>query len=133
MLLVLRLTEEVGCPTSRYEHIRQLSKVPKPYSMPAPFFNVLNYNGGVHSGKTMASQEFMIAPVTVGQDHNDYLQMPRNSKRSAHENSLASTCLRQSDLCSASLKVVDTNVFATVLFMIFDSSQHDFLPSTYRG
>ncbi|KAI1324222.1 Enolase, C-terminal TIM barrel domain-containing protein [Xylariaceae sp. FL0255] len=29
--------------------------------MPVPFFNVLN--GGVHSGNTMAFQEFMIAPV----------------------------------------------------------------------
>lgn len=29
--------------------------------MPVPFFNVLN--GGVHSGNTMALQEFMIAPV----------------------------------------------------------------------
>lgn len=31
------------------------------YTMPVPFFNVLN--GGVHSGNTMAFQEFMIAPV----------------------------------------------------------------------
>lgn len=31
------------------------------YKMPVPFFNVLN--GGVHSGNTMAFQEFMIAPV----------------------------------------------------------------------
>lgn len=29
--------------------------------MPVPFFNVLN--GGVHSGNTMAFQEFMIAPI----------------------------------------------------------------------
>lgn len=29
--------------------------------MPVPFFNVLN--GGVHSGNTMAFQEFMVAPV----------------------------------------------------------------------
>jgi enolase len=29
--------------------------------MPVPFFNVLN--GGMHSGNTMAFQEFMIAPV----------------------------------------------------------------------
>lgn len=29
--------------------------------MPVPFFNVLN--GGVHSGNTVAFQEFMIAPV----------------------------------------------------------------------
>ena len=31
------------------------------YVMPVPFFNVLN--GGVHSGNTMAFQEFMIAPT----------------------------------------------------------------------
>ncbi|EHY57577.1 hypothetical protein HRR83_005514 [Exophiala dermatitidis] len=31
------------------------------YIMPVPFFNVLN--GGVHSGNTMAFQEFMIAPT----------------------------------------------------------------------
>ncbi|KAF7560111.1 hypothetical protein G7046_g4049 [Stylonectria norvegica] len=31
------------------------------FVMPVPFFNVLN--GGVHSGNTMAFQEFMIAPV----------------------------------------------------------------------
>jgi len=31
------------------------------YTMPVPFFNVLN--GGVHSGNTMAFQEFMIAPT----------------------------------------------------------------------
>jgi enolase len=35
--------------------------MPKEYVMPVPFFNVLN--GGVHSGNTMAFQEFMIAPV----------------------------------------------------------------------
>ena len=29
--------------------------------MPVPFFNVLN--GGVHSGNTMALQEFMVAPT----------------------------------------------------------------------
>jgi enolase len=32
--------------------------------MPVPFFNVLN--GGLHSGNTMAFQEFMIAPVGAG-------------------------------------------------------------------
>jgi len=33
----------------------------KEYVVPVPFFNVLN--GGVHSGNTMAFQEFMIAPT----------------------------------------------------------------------
>ena len=56
--LALKIGEK-GIPL--YEHIRRLSKVPKPYTMPVPFFNVLN--GGVHSGNTMAFQEFMIAPV----------------------------------------------------------------------
>ncbi len=31
--------------------------------MPVPFFNGLN--GGVHSGNTMAFQQFMIAPIGV--------------------------------------------------------------------
>ena len=44
-----------------YEFIAQQSGTPKDYVMPVPFFNVLN--GGVHSGNTMAFQEFMIAPV----------------------------------------------------------------------
>lgn len=44
-----------------YEFIRQYAGVREPYMMPVPFFNVLN--GGVHSGNTMAFQEFMIAPV----------------------------------------------------------------------
>ena len=44
-----------------YEFIAQQSGTPKEYVMPVPFFNVLN--GGVHSGNTMAFQEFMIAPV----------------------------------------------------------------------
>ena len=44
-----------------YEYICELSGTRKPYTMPVPFFNVLN--GGVHSGNLMAFQEFMIAPV----------------------------------------------------------------------
>ncbi|KAK2787938.1 hypothetical protein FQN53_004379 [Emmonsiellopsis sp. PD_33] len=44
-----------------YEFLRRESDARSPYVMPVPFFNVLN--GGVHSGNTMAFQEFMIAPV----------------------------------------------------------------------
>ncbi|TVY16170.1 Enolase [Lachnellula arida] len=44
-----------------YDFIRLLSGTPLPYVMPVPFFNVLN--GGMHSGNSMAFQEFMIAPV----------------------------------------------------------------------
>jgi len=44
-----------------YELISRESGAPTDYVMPVPFFNVLN--GGVHSGNTMAFQEFMIAPV----------------------------------------------------------------------
>ncbi|MCJ1404992.1 hypothetical protein MMC11_008218 [Xylographa trunciseda] len=44
-----------------YEFLRQESGTHTPYIMPVPFFNVLN--GGVHSGNSMAFQEFMIAPV----------------------------------------------------------------------
>jgi enolase len=46
-----------------YEFIAQQSQTPKDYVMPVPFFNVLN--GGVHSGNTMAFQEFMIAPISA--------------------------------------------------------------------
>ncbi|KAF4628040.1 hypothetical protein G7Y89_g10110 [Cudoniella acicularis] len=46
-----------------YEYIRQISGSKKPYTMPVPFFNVLN--GGVHSGNDMAFQEFMVAPVSA--------------------------------------------------------------------
>lgn len=44
-----------------YEYIRQVSGAKKPFTMPVPFFNVLN--GGMHSGNGIAFQEFMIAPV----------------------------------------------------------------------
>ncbi|KZF22001.1 enolase [Xylona heveae TC161] len=44
-----------------YEFLRRESGTSSEYVMPVPFFNVLN--GGVHSGNTMAFQEFMIAPV----------------------------------------------------------------------
>ncbi|KIY00812.1 uncharacterized protein Z520_03478 [Fonsecaea multimorphosa CBS 102226] len=45
-----------------YEFLaRQIQSSPRPYVVPVPFFNVLN--GGVHSGNTMAFQEFMIAPT----------------------------------------------------------------------
>ncbi|OAG44459.1 phosphopyruvate hydratase [Fonsecaea monophora] len=39
----------------------ELQSSPKHHIVPVPFFNVLN--GGVHSGNTMAFQEFMIAPT----------------------------------------------------------------------
>lgn len=44
-----------------YQFLQQSCDTQQPYVMPVPFFNVLN--GGVHSGNTMAFQEFMIAPV----------------------------------------------------------------------
>ncbi len=44
-----------------YEFLRRESGSTRPYVLPVPFFNVLN--GGVHSGNTMAFQEFMLAPV----------------------------------------------------------------------
>ncbi|KZT11333.1 enolase [Laetiporus sulphureus 93-53] len=46
-----------------YDHLANLfgAKPDREYVMPVPFFNVLN--GGVHSGNTLAPQEFMIAPV----------------------------------------------------------------------
>lgn len=44
-----------------YQFLQQSCGTQQSYVMPVPFFNVLN--GGVHSGNTMAFQEFMIAPV----------------------------------------------------------------------
>lgn len=46
-----------------YQHIAELfqGECPKSWTMPVPFFNVLN--GGVHSGNELAPQEFMIAPI----------------------------------------------------------------------
>lgn len=46
---------------SLYEFLRREAGVKGPYVMPVPFLNVLN--GGVHSGNTIAFQEFMLAPV----------------------------------------------------------------------
>jgi len=44
-----------------YKFLQQSCGTQQPYVMPVPFFNVLS--GGVHSGNTMAFQEFMIAFV----------------------------------------------------------------------
>ncbi|RQM06507.1 hypothetical protein DH86_00003689 [Scytalidium sp. 3C] len=45
-----------------YDFLRKEAGLPEAsYVLPVPFFNVLN--GGVHSGNTMAFQEFMIAPT----------------------------------------------------------------------
>ncbi|KIV88578.1 phosphopyruvate hydratase [Exophiala mesophila] len=45
-----------------YEFIaREMGSDTRGYTMPVPFFNVLN--GGVHSGNAMSFQEFMIAPT----------------------------------------------------------------------
>ncbi|KAK5309214.1 hypothetical protein LTR93_012245, partial [Exophiala xenobiotica] len=47
-----------------YEFIaREIGSKGPGYTMPVPFFNVLN--GGVHSGNGMAFQEFMIAPIAA--------------------------------------------------------------------
>lgn len=45
-----------------YEYLRrECGADDAPYVLPVPFFNVLN--GGVHSGNTLAFQEFMLAPT----------------------------------------------------------------------
>lgn len=44
-----------------YEHIRSLSKNPKPLSLPLPLCNVIN--GGQHAAGSTDIQEFMIVPV----------------------------------------------------------------------
>jgi enolase len=44
-----------------YEFLRREAGLSEGVVMPVPFFNVLN--GGMHSGNTMAFQEFMIAPT----------------------------------------------------------------------
>jgi len=58
-MAVILLTGGKGVPLYQFFHKYSGSK--EPYVMPVPFFNVLN--GGVHSGNTIAFQDFMIAPV----------------------------------------------------------------------